>query len=137
MDPPTFFYRDLRPCQQIQNSLAIAVFESTVRSLHWLKITEHIEYNHVPFTYLQSFHNYHAPITSSQFSLLAALALHLARRLYNTHHLLYEVLCMNTGNRFLPARCKLCFQYASPRLWNKLPAFISQPRTNLSNSDHI
>ena len=26
------------------------------------------------------------------------------------------------------------FQYASPRLWNQLPAPLSQPRTNLSNS---
>jgi len=27
------------------------------------------------------------------------------------------------------------FQYASPRLWNQLPASLHQPRTNLSNSD--
>jgi len=27
------------------------------------------------------------------------------------------------------------FQYASPRLWNQLPASLRQPRTNLSNSD--
>ena len=26
------------------------------------------------------------------------------------------------------------FQYASPRLWNQLPALLRQPRTNLSNS---
>ena len=26
------------------------------------------------------------------------------------------------------------FQYASPRLWNQLPASLHQPRTNLSNS---
>ena len=26
------------------------------------------------------------------------------------------------------------FQYASPRLWNQLPAPLRQPRTNLSNS---
>ena len=26
------------------------------------------------------------------------------------------------------------FQYASPRLWNQLPASLRQPRTNLSNS---
>ena len=27
------------------------------------------------------------------------------------------------------------FQYASPRLWNQLPASLRQPRTNLSNCD--
>ena len=27
------------------------------------------------------------------------------------------------------------FQYASPRLWNQLPASVCQPRTNLPNSD--
>ena len=27
------------------------------------------------------------------------------------------------------------FQYASPRLWNQLPASLRQPRTYLSNSD--
>jgi len=27
------------------------------------------------------------------------------------------------------------FQYASPRLWNQLSAFLRQPSTNLSNSD--
>ena len=27
------------------------------------------------------------------------------------------------------------FQYASPRLWNQLPASLRQPRTNHSNSD--
>ena len=27
------------------------------------------------------------------------------------------------------------FLYASPRLWNQLPASVRQPRTNLSNSD--
>jgi len=27
------------------------------------------------------------------------------------------------------------FHYASPRLWNQLPASLHQPRTNLSNSD--
>ena len=35
--------------------------------------------------------------------------------------------------------CERCssscpFQYASPRLWNQLPAPLRQPRTNLSNS---
>ena len=27
------------------------------------------------------------------------------------------------------------FQYASPRLWNQLPASLRQPRANLSNAD--
>ena len=45
-----------------------------------------------PLTYLQSSHNHPTfCITSSQFSLLAALALHLwSHSLVNPHHLLYE-----------------------------------------------
>jgi len=36
-----------------------------------------------------------------------------------------------------PARSHVTrsFQYASPRLWNQLPASLRQPRTNLSDSD--
>ena len=29
---------------------------------------------------------------------------------------------------------RFSFQYAFPRFWNQLPAFLCQPRTNLSNS---
>ena len=51
--------------QQIQNSLARTVMKAPkschitpiLRSLHWLKITERIEYK-LPLTFLQSSHNY-------------------------------------------------------------------------------
>ena len=89
--------------QQIQNSLARAVVKAPksshitpiLRSLHWLKITEHIEYKllsltGVPTKFSQPT-NLHICMTSSQFSLLAALALHpWSHSLVHPHHHLYE-----------------------------------------------
>ena len=93
--------------QQIQNSLARAAVKvpksnhitPILRSPHWLKTTERIEYKLLSLTYkvptttqpsyLQ--HNRQICLTSSQFSLLAALALHLwSHSLSHPHHLLYE-----------------------------------------------
>ena len=85
--------------QQIQNSLARAVVKApkfshttpVLRSLHWLKITEHIEYKLLSPTQFSQPPNLHTCITSSQCSLLAALALHLSSHsLVHLHHLLYE-----------------------------------------------
>ena len=76
--------------QQIQNSLARAVVKAPksshitpiLRSLHWLKINERIKYKLLSLL---------SRITSSQFSLLATLALHLwSHSLVHPHHLLYE-----------------------------------------------
>ena len=41
--------------------------------------------------------------------------------------------CVTRGRARLVA-LRYAFQYASPRLWNQLPAPLRQPRTNLSNS---
>jgi len=87
--------------QQIQNSLARAVVKAPksshitpiLRSLHWLKITERIEYNLLSLTY--------KVLTTTQPSYLhnlitvqpprAALALHLwPHSLVRPHHLLYK-----------------------------------------------
>jgi len=77
--------------QQIQNSLARAVVKAPksshitpiLRSLHWLKVTERIEYKLLSLNYTTQFSQppeLHICITSSQFSLFAALALHLWSR---------------------------------------------------------
>ena len=85
-----------------------------MRPLRWLKITERIEYKLLSLTGVPTKFLQPTNITSSQFSLLAALALHLwSHLLVHLHRL----------------------QYASPRVWSQLPASIRQPRTNLSNSD--
>jgi len=94
--------------QQIQNSLARAVVKAPksshitrpiLRSLHWLKITELIEYlssSHLPTKFSQP-PNLHICVTSSQFSLLAALALHLwSHSLVHSHHLLYEQIVLSS-----------------------------------------
>ena len=82
--------------QQIQNSLARAVVKAPksshitpiLRSLHWLKITERIEYKLLSPTKFSQPPSLHVCITSSQFSLLAALALHLwSHSLVHPHHL--------------------------------------------------
>ena len=109
--------------QQIQNSPARAVVKASksshitpnLWSLHWLKITERIEYKFLSLTYKvltttqpSYLHNLITvqPPRSTRSSSLVTLV--------HPHHLLYE--------------------YASPRLWNQLPASLRQPRTNLPNS---
>jgi len=67
--------------QQIQNSLARAVVKALkschittiLRYLHWLKITERIEYKLFSLTKSSQPPNFHICITSSLFSLIAAL----------------------------------------------------------------
>ena len=79
--------------QQIQNSLARAVVKAPkschiipiLRSLLWLKMTEHIEYK-----LLSQPSNLHVCITSSLLNFLAALALHLSLpSLDHGHHSCY------------------------------------------------
>jgi len=120
--------------QQIQNSLACAVVKAPksshitpiLRSLHWLEITERIEYKLVSLTYkvlttiqLSYLHNLITvqPPRSTQSSFLVTLARpSTSSSLRITDH---------------------SFHYASPGLWNELPAFLCQPRTDiqLSNFD--
>ena len=81
-------------------------------------IAERINSFHLPTKFSQP-PNLHINITSSQFSFLTALALHLLDRPSTSSSL-------RITDR--------SFQYASPRLWNQLPASLRQPRTNLSIS---
>ena len=88
--------------QQIQNSLARAVVKApksshiipVLRSLHWLKINERIEYKLLSLTYkvlTTTQPSYLYNLITVQFSLLAAHALHLwSHSLVHPRHLLYE-----------------------------------------------
>jgi len=82
---------------QIQNSLARAVVKAPkschitpiLRSLHWLKTTERIEYKYSSYSLTKSSQppNLHICMTSSLLNLLAALALHLSSpSLDHQHH---------------------------------------------------
>ena len=75
---------------------------------------------HLQVTKFSQLPNLHICITSSQFSLLAALALHL-----------WSLAHPSTSSSLRITDC--FFQYASCRLWNQLPASLCQPRTNLAN----
>ena len=118
--------------QQIQNSLARAVVRAPksshttpiLCSLHWLKINERIEYkllsltcNVLTTTQPSYLHNLIAvqPPRSTRSSSLVTLAR------------------PSTSSSLRITDCS--FQYASPRLWNQLPAPLHQPRCNLSNPD--
>ena len=94
------------------------------RSPYWLQITERIEYKLLSLTYkVLTTTNVHICITSSQFSLLAALALHLwSHSLVHPHHLLYKL-------QIVPSSMLPLVSRINSRL-------TPQPRTNLSNSAH-
>jgi len=70
--------------QQIQNSLACTVVKAPkschitpiLRSLHWLKINECIEYKLLSYLQISQLPNLHTFITSYLFSVLIVLALH-------------------------------------------------------------
>ena len=117
--------------QHIQNSLARAVVKASesshitpiLRSLHWLKITERIEYKLFSLTckiltttqpaYLHNFITVLPPRSTRSSSLVTLDRPNTSTSLRITDR---------------------SFQYASPRLWNQLPAPLRQPRTNPSNS---
>ena len=115
-----------------QNSLARAVVKAPkfcqitpiLHSLHWLKITERIEYKILSLTY--------KVLTTAQPSYL--------------HHLITVQPHRSTRSSSVvtlshpPSASSLritdrSFCYASPRLWNQLPASLRQPRAGLSISD--
>jgi len=95
--------------------------------------------SHLPTKFSQP-PNLHICITSSQFSLLAALSdsFWIYRRYINKSIYLSRSSSLVTLAR--PSTSSSLritdrsFQYASPRLWNQLPAPLRQPCTNLSNS---
>ena len=116
--------------QQVQNSLAHAVAPKSCHitpilcSLHWLQITEHIEYKLLSLTYkvltaTQSpyLHNLISvqPPRSTQSSSLITLAR------------------QPTSSSWHMTDCS--FRYASPCLWNQLPSFFRQPHSSPSVPD--
>ena len=120
--------------QQIQNSLARAVVKAPksshitpiLRSLHWLKITERIEYKYklLSLTY--------KVLTTTQPSYLHNLITFQPPRSTRSSSLVTLTRPSTSSSLRITDRS---FQYASPRLWNQLPAPLRQPHTNLSNSE--
>ena len=117
--------------QQIQNFLARAVVKAPkfshttpiLLSLHWLKITERIEYKLLSLTY--------KVLTTTQPSYLHNLITVQPSRSTRSSSLVTLARPPTSSSLRITDRS---FQYASPRLWNQLPAPLRQPRTNLSNS---
>ena len=136
LDYCTSRYHNLPKCQitrlqQIQNSLARAVVKAPksshitpiLRSLHWLKITEHIEYKLLSLTY--------KVLTVTQPSYLHNLITVQPPRSTRSSSLVTLARPSTSCSLWITDRS---FQYASPRLWNQLPASFHQPCTNLSSS---
>jgi len=118
--------------QQVQNSLARAVVKTPkccritpiLHSVHWLKITERIEYKHLSLTY--------KVLTTTQPPYLHNLISVQPPR--NTRSSSHVTLARP------PASCSLritdrSFRYASPSLWNQLPSSLRQPHSSPSVSD--
>ena len=116
--------------QRIQNCLARAVVKAPkssqitpiLRSLHWLKITERIECKLLSLTY--------KVLTTTQPSYLHNLITVQLPRSTRSSSLVTLARPSTSSSLRITDRS---FQYASPRLWNQLPAFLCQPHTNLSN----
>ena len=95
-----------------------------LRSLHWLKITEHTEYKLLSLTYkvlttTQVFYLHNLITVQPPCSTRSSSLVTLARRSTSSS--------LRTNDR--------SFQRSSSCLWNQLPASLHQPRSNLSNSD--
>ena len=93
------------------------------RCLHWLKINERIEYKLLSLTY--------KVLTTTQPSYLYNLVTVQPPRSTPSSSLVTLTRPSTSSSLRITDRS---FQYASPRLWNQLPAPLCQPRTNLSNS---
>ena len=92
--------------------------------LHWLKITERIEYKLLSLTY--------KVLTTTQPSNLHNI---ISVQLFRSTRSSSFVTLARPSTSSSPHITDRSFQYASPRLWNQLSAPLRQPRTNLSNSD--
>ena len=119
--------------QQTQNSLARAAVKAPksshitpiLWSLHWLIITERIEYKFISFIY--------KVLTTTQPSYLHNLITVQPPR--NTRASSLVTLARPSTSSSASLRITdRSFQYAPPRVRNQLPASFRQPRTNLSNS---
>ena len=110
--------------QLIQNSLARAVVNApkschitpVLRSLHWLKINERIEYNLLSLTY--------KVITTNQPPYLHHLISVQPPRSTRSSALVTLVRPPTSSSLHITDRS---FRYTSPCLWNQLPSFLRQP----------
>ena len=117
--------------QVIQNSLAWAVVKAAkfchvtpiVKSLHWLKINERIEYK--LFSYLQG--SYHCS------SYLPAQPDHCPAPPDTRSSSVVTLSWPPTSASLKITNCS--FRYASPYLWNQLPVSFHQPCINHSADD--
>jgi len=96
---------------------------SGLYSLHWLKINERIEYKLLSLT--------DKVLTTTQPSYLHNLITVQPPRSTRSSSLVTLPHPSTSSSVRITDRS---FQYASPRLWNQLPASLRQPRTNLFNS---
>ena len=130
----TFYHNLLKSqitlLQQIQNSLARAVVKTPKsshttpirRCLHWLKVTERIEYKLLSLTY--------KVFTTTQPSYLHNLITVQPPRSTRSSSLVTLPRPPTSSLRITDRS----FQYYSSRLWNQLPAFFRQLCTSLFNS---
>jgi len=118
--------------QQIQNSLARAVVKTPkcchitpiLHSLHWLKITERIEYKLLSLTY--------KVLTTTQPPYLHNLIS--VQPPCNTHSSSHVTLARAPTSSSLRITDR-SFRYASPCLWNQLPSSLRQPHSSPSVPD--
>jgi len=118
--------------QQIQNSRAHAVVKAPkfchitpiLRSLHWLKIIERIEYKLLSLTY-KVLTTTHPPYLHNLISV---------RPLRSTRSSSLVTLARPPTSSSLRITDR-SFQYASPCLWNQLPSSLHQPHSSPSVSD--
>jgi len=118
--------------QQIQNSLARAVVKAPkschitpiLRSLHWLKTTERIDYKLFSLTY--------KVLTTIQLTYLHNLISVQPPRSNRSSSLVTLVRPPTSSSLRITDRS---FRYASPCLWNQLPSFLHQPNSSPSVSD--
>jgi len=121
---------EIHRLQYIQNSLARAVCRTskfahispTLKALHWLKITERIEYKVASLTYnaLQ----FHQPSYISDLLTVQSNS-------HNTRSSSLVTLKRPTVVR--AAISKRSFYHSAPVLWNSLPPCLRQPAENSSN----
>jgi len=116
--------------QQIQNSLAPTVVKAPkschitpiLRSLHWLRITERIEYKLLSLTY--------KVLTSTQPTYLHNL--NYIQRHRSTRSSSVVTLTRPPSSSSLKITDR-SFRYASPCLWNQLPFSLRQPHSGTSS----
>ena len=120
--------------QVIQNSLAQAVVKARkfchitpiLKSLHWLKVNEHIEYKLLSLTYKA-----HTTAQPTYLHSLISVQPSHATRSSSVFTLSRPRTSSSLGITNRP------FSYASPRLWNLLPVSLRQPCTKHPADDDV